>query len=322
MKNFTGCKMRDLASPAPCESRFVDTSNGLASFNPVKTKSLFLCAVLGGAAFLPITSTTQGKEAPSANRIILVGDSTVAPKSGWGDAFGDLVGAGAICENLALGGRSSKSYRDEGHWQKVLEAKPAWVLIQFGHNDQPGKGPKRETDPKTTFRENLKRYVAEVRAIGGKPVLVTSLTRRNFNAQGKIEPGVVETSKEDNAGAKDEKKSAAKAEGKAGDKVPVSHPDLLNNYAEAARIVAAEEKVPLIDLNARSIEQMNQLGPEAAVAFDAVSKDPSHLDKTHLSEKGARETAKLVADEIRKNVPELAKLLKAVMAVRLRQGTA
>jgi hypothetical protein len=55
---------------------------------------------------------------------------------------------------------------------------------------------------------------------------------------------------------------------------------------------------------------MNQLGPEAAVAFDAITKDPSHTDKTHLSEKGARETAKLVADEIRKNVPELAKLLK------------
>jgi pectinesterase len=247
---------------------------------------------------------------PPAKRIVLVGDSTVAPKSGWGDAFGALVGPGAECKNMAIGGRSSKSYRDEGHWKEVLDAKPGWVLIQFGHNDQPGKGPKRETDPKTTFRDNLKRYVAEVRAIGGKPVLVTSLTRRNFNAQGKIEPGVVETSKEDKAGAKAEKKAEANAEGKAEATVAVSHPDLLNNYAEATRIVAAEEKVPLIDLNARSIEQMNQLGPEAAVAFDAITKHPSHPDKTHLSQKGAQETAKLVADEVRKNVPELAKLLK------------
>ena len=69
--------------------------------------------------------------------------------------------------------------------------------------------------------------------------------------------------------------------------------------------------MPLLDLNARSIEQMNQIGPDAAVAFDAKSKDPATPDKTHLSEKGAEETAKLVADEIRQNVPELAKLLKA-----------
>jgi len=220
---------------------------------------------------------------------VLVGDSTVASKSGWGDAFAKLCGPGVECQNLALGGRSSKSYRDEGHWQKVLEAKPGWVLIQFGHNDQPGKGPKRETDPKTSFRENLARYVAELRALGAKPVLVTSLTRRSFDEEGKIEPGQLNTSKN---GPEEQ------------------HPDLLANYVEGTRAVAAEQNVPLIDLNARSVEQMNQLGPEAAVAFDAKTKDPSKPDKTHLSEKGAEETAKLVADEIRKNVPELAKLLK------------
>lgn len=234
----------------------------------------------------------HGLGAADAPRIILVGDSTVASQSGWGDAFMKLLKPRVSCQNLALGGRSSKSYRDEGHWEKVLEAKPDWVLIQFGHNDQPGKGPKRETDPKTTFRENLKRYVAEVRAIGGKPVLVTSLTRRNFNAQGKIEPGMLINSK-----AKDGEER--------------SFPDYLNQYVEATRAVAAEEKVPLIDLHARSVEQMNELGPEAAVAFDAKSRNPEVPDKTHLSEKGAEETAKLVADEVRKNVPELAGLLKA-----------
>jgi lysophospholipase L1-like esterase len=66
----------------------------------------------------------------------------------------------------------------------------------------------------------------------------------------------------------------------------------------------------LIDLNARSIEQMNQLGPQAAVPFDAASKDPAHPDKTHLSAEGATKTASLVADGIRKNAPELAPLLR------------
>jgi pectinesterase len=218
-------------------------------------------------------------------RVALVGDSTVASKSGWGDAFGKLLAADVQCLNMGRGGRSSKSYRTEGHWKKVLAAKPDWVLIQFGHNDAPGKGPERETDAGTTFRENLARYVAEARASGAKPVLVTSLTRRNFNAQGKIDPQHLEPGMDNQTQA--------------------STPDFLNDYVEAARAVAAGQGVPLIDLNARSVEQMNRLGLQAAAAFDA-----KRADKTHLSAKGAGETAKLVADEIRKNVPELARLLK------------
>jgi pectinesterase len=220
---------------------------------------------------------------------VLVGDSTVASNGGWGDAFAKLLEPGVECVNLARGGRSSKSYRDEGHWKKALEAKPGWVLIQFGHNDQPGKGPERETDAKTTFRENLARYIAEARAVGAKPVLVTSLTRRNFNAQGKIDPGQLGSYLDSQAG--------------------VTRADPLTDYVVAARAVAAEQRVPLIDLNARSIEQMNQLGPEAAIAFDAQSKDPAKPDKTHLSAKGAAETTKLMAEEIRRKVPELAGLL-------------
>lgn len=254
-------------------------------------RPLFLSfyALLICSSFMTTSSLPAAEEALKPERVVLVGDSTVAPRSGWGDAFAKLLGPGAECQNKALGGRSSKSYRDEGHWKKVLDAKPNWVLIQFGHNDQPGKGPARETDAKTTFRENLTRYITEVRAIGAKPVLITSLTRRNFNDQGKIDPGNLLTSTD----AKGER-----------------HRDLLTDYAEGTRAVAAELKVPLIDLNARSIEQMNTLGPEAAITFDAETKAPAPPDKTHLSEKGAEATAQLVSEEIRKNVPELARLLK------------
>ena len=241
------------------------------------------------AAILLTTLPAAAEDAPKTGRIVLVGDSTVASKSGWGDAFAKLLAPGVECRNLALGGRSSKSFRSEGHWQKALDPKPDWILIQFGHNDQPGKGPERETDAKTSFRENLARYVAEARAIGAKPVIVTSLTRRNFNAQGKINSARLESSMDSQAGG--------------------IRPDFLNDYVEAAKAIATEEKVPLIDLNARSIEQMNRLGPEAALIFDAESQDPAKPDKTHLSAKGAEETAKLVAEEIRKNVPELAGIL-------------
>ncbi len=206
-------------------------------------------------------------------RIVLVGDSTVASGSGWGDGLIQLLAPGAEGINLAARGRSSKSYRDEGRWQRVLEIKPDWVLIQFGHNDQPGKGPKLETNAETTFRENLIRYIDEAKAAGAKPVIVTSLVRRNFDRQGKILP------------------------------------DLLVPYVEAARALAAAKGVPLVDLYARSRERMNALGPELSLPYDAVSKDPAKPDKTHLSPFGEAQTATLVADEIRRVSPDLAKNL-------------
>lgn len=225
--------------------------------------------------------------AEETRRVVLVGDSTVATRTGWGDGFIKLLKPGVEGNNLARGGRSSKSYRDEGWWKKALAEKPTWVLIQFGHNDQPGKGPDRETDPKTTFRDNLKRYVNEARNTGAKPVLVTPLTRRNFNAQGKIDPQHLVS---------------------ATDGRSENSPDILTAYAEGARAVAMEEKVPLIDLNARSVELMNKIGPKAAAAFDARTSGPKP-DKTHLSKYGEAETAKLVAGEIRRSVPDLAELL-------------
>lgn len=233
------------------------------------TSSALICC----AAFLTGTASAAEPSKGTA-RIVLVGDSTVASGGGWGDAFAASLKDGVDCRNFGRNGRSSKSYRDEGHWKKVLEAKPDWVLIQFGHNDQPGKGPERETDAKTTFPENLKRYISEVQAIGARPVLVTSLSRRNFDSAGKI-----------------------KAE-------------LLDDYVAATKAVAAAEKVPLIDLNARSIAQLNQMGPKAAVVFDAKSKDPAKPDRTHLSMEGAQASAKLVAEEIRKSIPDLAELLR------------
>jgi lysophospholipase L1-like esterase len=271
--------MNDQSSPSAAVSR---GTNRLAQLRSAFRAAVACAALIASASLL-------GAEEKGVERVVLVGDSTVASKSGWGDAFAKLLTSGVESTNMGRGGRSSKSYRDEGHWQKVLDLKPTWVLIQFGHNDQPGKGPERETDPKTTFRENLARYVSEARAIGAKPVLVASLTRRNFNAQGKI--------------VTDQLEPMADGQG-------VKRADYLSDYAEGARAVATEQKVPLIDLNARSIEQMNQLGPKAAVAFDAESKDPTKPDKTHLSAKGAEETAKLVAAEVRKNAPDLAMLLK------------
>jgi lysophospholipase L1-like esterase len=204
-------------------------------------------------------------------RIVLAGDSTVTDKAGWGAAFAKLLGPDAECVNLAAGGRSSKSFRDEGRWRQVLEAKPAFVLIQFGHNDMPGKGPSRETDPETTYRENLIRFVKEARAAGAQPILVTSMARRRFEdgkLRGELKP-----------------------------------------YADAARKVAEEEKVPLVDLFARSVELLEKLEPAASGEFNPPAKK-GQADRTHLNAKGAEVFAAIVAEEVRRVSPELLRLLK------------
>ncbi len=202
-------------------------------------------------------------------RIVLIGDSTVNDEGGWGTGFRDSFKPGSVVVlNHALNGRSSKSFRDEGHWQPALADKPDFVIIQFGHNDQPGKGPDRETDPGTTYRDNLKRYVEESRAAGATPVLVTSIVRRNFDSEGKI------------------KRDAH---------VP---------YVEAVRKLAAELDVPLMDLYERTREQCERLGPLLMPDFDAIDKD-GKPDHTHLGARGRQETGRLAADEFGRVVPAL-----------------
>ena len=71
--------------------------------------------------------------------------------------------------NSAVGGRSSKSWYDEGRLPAVLAANPDYIFIEFGHNDQPGKGADRETDPETTFQDYLKIYIDAAKSIGATP---------------------------------------------------------------------------------------------------------------------------------------------------------
>ncbi|MDB6165538.1 MAG: hypothetical protein JWQ83_678, partial [Lacunisphaera sp.] len=210
----------------------------------------------------------------AAPRIVLVGDSTVNDRTGWGTGFKQFL-EGGECINTALGGRSSKSFRDEGHWEPALALKGDYYLIQFGHNDEPGKGPERETDPATTFTRNMARYVDEVRAIGGKPILVTSLVRRNFDPAhpGKIRPGLVP-------------------------------------YVEAVKKLAADRHVPLIDLHARSIEYCERIGPAETAKLNPPKEDGAP-DTTHLDPGGSVVFARLVVEELRKVVPELAPYLRA-----------
>ncbi|MFT3785555.1 MAG: GDSL-type esterase/lipase family protein [Tepidisphaeraceae bacterium] len=142
-------------------------------------QSFLTSFVLAGLSFAAsaLGAATEPTTKPVRLTIALVGDSTVTDHAGWGPGFASSLADDVRCVNFSASGRSSKSFRDEGKWKPVLELKPDYVLIQFGHNDQPGKGPERETDPKTTFRENMARYVDEARDAGIKPIIVTSIAR-------------------------------------------------------------------------------------------------------------------------------------------------
>ena len=203
---------------------------------------------------------------PNPIKVVLVGDSTVNDEGGWGTGFRDTLGNAVKVVNLALNGRSTKSFRDEGHWPAALAEKPDYILIQFGHNDVPGKGPERETDVASSYRDNLARYVGEARAAGAKPILVTSIVRRVFTRDGKFKP------------------------------------DSLVPYVEAVRAVALGLNVPVMEMYERTREQAEQLGPEGCAKLNAVTKD-GKPDTTHLGPEGRKQVGILAAGEFVKLVP-------------------
>lgn len=229
-------------------------------------------------SFLSMLLAAHVQAAPALpDRVILVGDSTMASTTGYGDALCARFTPETSCLNLARGGRSSGSFRAEGRWDEVTKLlgdgagfRKTYVLIQFGHNDQPGK-PGRSTDFVTEFPANMKRYVEEARALGGVPVLVTPLTRRSFK------DGYV-------------------------------HNDLAP-WAATVRDVARATKTPLVDLNALSLAAVQAMGPQEA---DKLARTGANFDYTHLGPAGAERFSGILAKELARKVPALAADLRGV----------
>ena len=169
--------------------------NAHRSRKPVmKPISLAVFSSLFVACGLSLTQTSALQIPPSATKVSieLVGDSTQTESAGYGLGFCANLTADVACINKAKGGASTKTYLLEGYWEKALAAKPDYMLIQFGHNDEESKEHQtRETNLQTEYPVNLKRYVVEARAHGITPVLVTPLTRRYYGADGKIHSDLI-----------------------------------------------------------------------------------------------------------------------------------
>lgn len=209
--------------------------------------------------------------------IFTIGDSTMSNKKldnngqerGWGQMLPAFFNSeNVVVDNHAVNGSSSKSFINEGRWDKVLVKikKGDYVFIQFGHNDQK-PNEKRHTDPGSTFDDNLRKFVNETRAKGATPVLFSSIIRRNFNEEGILI-------------------------------------DTHGDYLKSPKNVAEELGVAFIDLNKITHDLVQGLGVEPSKELFMWVGDKQ--DNSHLRIKGGRIVAKLAAQAIVEKVPALA----------------
>lgn len=206
------------------------------------------------------------------------GDSTVQtwnsgyyPKTGWGQVLPKFIDSTkATVVNKAVGGTSSKSFYDN-YWPGVrsLLVPGDYVFVQFGINDAAADAARR-TDPATTFKDYLRKYVNETKAKGAFPIVVATLRRNAWNSDGTVY-------------------------------------DAYHGYPIAAREVAAELNVPCVDLDGMSKTLMQSLGQTYCTYYwymnltagDWPNYSSGQADNVHFQESGAIEMARLVTQGIR-----------------------
>ncbi len=233
----------------------------------------------------PCVAAMEIKKADHLPTIFLAGNSTVTdqenePWASWGQMFPNFLKPEVVVANYAESGETLLAFKRENRLQKILSQMKTgdYLFMEFAHNDQKPGG--NYLDAMTTYKDELKYYIAEARKKGGKPVLVTSTNRRRFDENGKI----INT---------------------------------LEEFPEAMRQLAQEQNIPLIDLNAMSKTLYETLGVEnskkAFVHYPANSypgQDKPLADDTHFNPYGAYELAKCVTQSVLQSIPDLAKYVR------------
>lgn len=203
--------------------------------------------------------------------LCLAGDSTVTYNAGY------AAGLRAHCDrqlqiiNRSRGGRTTVSFRKDGRWDDILKIKPDYVMIQFGHNDN-------GVMDDATYAKNLAQFVDEARAAGIRPILVTPVSRRYWQDDGTI--------KDDLAGK-----------------------------VAAMRQVATDKQVPLLELHERAVDLYLKVGRKVSETWGLPKPDPKDpkvtiRDKTHFNAEGSAAMGKVVAEELKRVVPELSKYIE------------
>lgn len=217
--------------------------------------------------------------APKNIKIWMIGDSTMclysnrqAPITGWGMPFANYFDKTVTVDNRARAGRSTRTFLSEGLWKPVADSlkEGDYVFIQFGHNDE-AKEPQYAAryTPVPDYKTNLIKFITEARDKKAIPILVTPVSRRSFDKDGNAKETHVE-------------------------------------YTAAVFEVGTQYKVPVIDLDKKSRELYQLLGPNRVkyLAMDVDSGEHPNYprgqrDNTHFNEYGARRMAEIVLNEIK-----------------------
>lgn len=246
--------------------------------------------------------------------VFMIGDSTMANKPlkdenqerGWGQMLPMMLQGKIRVDNHAVNGRSSRSFINEGRWDKVIEkmGKGDYLIIEFGHNDEK-PGEKRHTDPGSTFDDNLRMFAQKALEKGATPILMNSIVRRNF-------PASVTEKAED----RDDNPPTAVGPTKnkeEGDILVDTH----GAYLISPRTVAAELSTPFVDLNALTHSLVQSLGREKSkelfmwIPANTYKFCPDgKIDNTHLNIYGGKVVAAIAAKAISETVPEFKQYVK------------
>ena len=212
-------------------------------------------------------------------KIYTIGDSTVQdytagyyPRKGWGQVLPYFFNTANVqVVNKGAGGTSSKSFYNN-HWAAVRNALVAgdFVFIQFGINDRNSADTARYAPTGGVFESYLTKFVNETKAKGAFPVLVATLRRNSWNADGKTVY------------------------------------DAYHDHPVAVRTVAKNLGVPLIDLDAKAKVLMESVGKTYSTRFfynnyvagEYTNYPSGNTDDVHFQEMGAIEMAKLVTQGV------------------------
>jgi lysophospholipase L1-like esterase len=226
---------------------------------------------------LTIEPLTGAKAEPT---IYLAGDSTmvdqdVEPWASWGQMLPRFFLPGVVVANHAESGESAISFLGEQRFAEIMSLiQPGdYFFVQFAHNDQ------KVANGMPRYIQIMTDFVTQVKAKGATPVIVTSMNRDSFDADGHIK-------------------------------------DTLGGYPQASRQIAKETGVALIDLNAMSKTMFEGMGPDGADhafmkfkagSYPGVERDIS--DTTHFNNYGAYELARCIVHGIREQKLPIAKFL-------------
>ena len=222
--------------------------------------------------------------APVAAKILFAGDSTlddygrvVNPFASWGTTLEDYMRSGCSVDNYAKSGASTKSFRANGYWSSLLAAiRPGdFVGIQFGHNDQ--KAGTNFAAPDGLFRDNVRQFVADVRALGGKPILLSPIVRGTFDNDGNLYEEQLDNGTR------------------------------LSQYATAMRELSVELGTDFVDMNALTHDLLVELGKAESAKLFAASAGKSG-DYTHPIPAGADAFARLFVKNVKDRGLEVAAL--------------